>query len=86
MRNKKTTTKHTQLQPIDNNIIYFFQCHFVDLVHYMAGNVRRDFKSNVTHVVANVIGGEKYEVNYLCTNRVHMASSLLSVITHYFYF
>ncbi|XP_045200186.2 protein ECT2-like isoform X2 [Mercenaria mercenaria] len=36
-------------------------CHFVDLVHYMAGNVRRDFKSNVTHLVANVIGGEKYE-------------------------
>ena len=40
----------------------YFQCHFVDLVHYMGGNVRRDFKSNITHLVANAIGGEKYEV------------------------
>lgn len=43
-------------------VFYHFQCHFVDLVHYMSGNVRRDFKSNVTHLVANMIGGEKYEV------------------------
>jgi len=28
----------------------------------MGGNVRRDFKSNITHLVANAIGGEKYEV------------------------
>ena len=29
----------------------------------MAGNVRRDFKCSVTHLVANVIGGEKYDVS-----------------------
>lgn len=43
-------------------LLSVFQCHFVDLVHYMGGNVRRDFKSNITHLVANAIGGEKYEV------------------------
>lgn len=43
--------------------IHLFQCHYVDLVHYMGGNVRRDFKSNVTHLVANMLGGEKYEVS-----------------------
>ncbi|XP_052217057.1 protein ECT2-like isoform X1 [Dreissena polymorpha] len=35
--------------------------HFVDLVHYMGGNVRKDFKCNITHLVANAIDGEKYE-------------------------
>ena len=39
------------------------QCELVDLVYYMAGNVRRDFKCSVTHLVANVIGGEKYDVS-----------------------
>ncbi|XP_052783729.1 protein ECT2-like isoform X2 [Mya arenaria] len=35
--------------------------HYVDLVHYMGGNVRRDFKSTITHLVANSTDGEKYE-------------------------
>ena len=29
----------------------------------MSGDVRRDFKSSVTHLVANTIGGERYDVS-----------------------
>ncbi|ESO86405.1 hypothetical protein LOTGIDRAFT_61738, partial [Lottia gigantea] len=35
-------------------------CHLVDLVHHMAGSVRKDITSKVTHLVANCTGGEKY--------------------------
>ena len=39
------------------------QCQLVDLVYFMSGDVRRDFKSSVTHLVANTIGGERYDVS-----------------------
>ncbi|KAK6195819.1 hypothetical protein SNE40_001172 [Patella caerulea] len=35
-------------------------CHLVDLVHHMAGSVRKDITTKVTHLVANCTGGEKY--------------------------
>jgi hypothetical protein len=47
----------------------------------MAGNVRRDFKSNVTHVVANVIGGEKYEVSKLFLARLFGRNSPAIIMT-----
>ncbi|XP_071084886.1 protein ECT2-like isoform X1 [Haliotis cracherodii] len=35
-------------------------CHLVDLVHHMAGSVRKDINTKVTHLVANCGGSQKY--------------------------
>lgn len=36
------------------------------LVHYMDGTIRKEYNTNVTHVVANHCKGEKYKVCISC--------------------
>ncbi|KAL5004653.1 hypothetical protein ScPMuIL_018109 [Solemya velum] len=36
-------------------------CYLVDLVHHMAGSVRKDVGAKVTHLVANCTGTDKYK-------------------------
>ena len=50
----------------------------VDMVYHMAGNVRREFKCSVTHLVANVIGGEKYDVRTTTSINSEFYASLIS--------
>ncbi|XP_057663730.1 protein ECT2 [Diorhabda carinulata] len=40
----------------------------VSLIHHMGGSIRKDMSSKVTHLIANTVGGEKYQ--YASTFRV----------------
>lgn len=49
-----------------NNV--FFQTKLVPLIHHMGGSIRKDMSAKVTHLIANVSGGDKYQ--YAATFRV----------------
>jgi len=51
-----------------------------DIVHRMGGAIRKDFSSNVTQLVANHAGGEKYRVSELL-HIAHAGGSILTVST-----
>lgn len=38
------------------------------MVHHMGGSIRKEMSAKVTHLIANVIGGDKYQ--YAVTFRV----------------
>lgn len=44
----------------------------IPLIHHMGGSVRKDTSLNVTHLIANCCGGEKYQ--YACTFRLPIMS------------
>lgn len=33
----------------------------IPLIHHMGGSIRKDMSGRVTHLIANVSGGEKYQ-------------------------
>lgn len=37
------------------------QTRLLPLVHHMGGSIRKDVTAKVTHLIANVAGGEKYQ-------------------------
>lgn len=47
---------------------FFMQIKLVPLIHHMGGSIRKDMCSKVTHLIANVSGGSKYQ--YAATFRV----------------
>lgn len=49
-------------------MLFSFKTRLVPLVHHMGGSIRKDMTARVTHLIANVSGGDKYQ--YATTFRV----------------